>query len=281
MDQHLLAPTLREFYANPSGKGITSNNINIVRKDFIKRYDIVTKQDKKKVKTTVYMENEASFYFHMLIPSDMHQNTYDVVLHLFNLADDGSKGSLKDWGINFFSNCPSFVFTYAVSYNESGLLIPFLAKKYNNKVLHQLPVEKNPDLIIGWDKSIFYAIYTLMTNMTMTQRFLLKRDAKPFVAKELFDNIRTEEEIMRDHELGKTVRVRTFGVKQSTASKVKDEISDTLKHAAVKAVSAVTGNKTDGVNQSSGANRFKVNVNSKGKIVGASKIRGRHRSRRR
>ena len=281
MDQNILAPTLREFYSNPSGKGITSNNINIVRKDFIKRYDIVTKQEKKKVKTDIYMENETSFYFHMLIPSDMHQNTYDVVLHMYNLADDGNeRGSLKDWSINVFSNCPSFVFTYAVSYNEAGLLIPFLTKKYNNKVLHLLPVEKNPDLTIGWDKSIFYAIHTLMTNITMTQRFILKRNSKPFDPKALFDEIRTEAEIMRDVELGKTVRVRTFGTKRTMATKVKDEIADGLKHAAVKAVDAVKGTKSDGVNQKSD-NRFKVNINSKGKIVGASKITGRNRSRRR
>lgn len=287
MDQELSPPTVKEFYTNPSGIGITANNIGMVKREFIRRYDAVTKSAGKKVHTTIYMENENSFYFHMLIPSDMNANTYDVVLHVFDNFNTGS-GNLKDWNINFFSNCPSFVFTYAVAYNESGLLIPFLTKRFDNKVLHLLPEVKNPDLTLGWDKSIFYALHAFMTNITFTQRFVVKRNSKPLVPKELFDLIRTQEQISDDAEIGKTTEVRVIRRNESALTKVKNAVTDTVKRGASKAIQPITHSKQNkhevinGLSQpSSSASRFKVNLGVKGKIIGATKIGGSHRSRKR
>lgn len=278
MDQHLAPPTLKEFYNNPSGKGITANNISLVRAGLIHRYELFKKKGKK-IKTDIYMEAENSFYFHMIIPSDMNMNDYDVVIHFYDPANDEKHGNIKDWCVEFFSNCPSFIFTYAVAYNEAGLFIPFLGNKLNNKVLSNLPAEKNPDLTVGWDKSIFYAIHEIKTHITLTQRFLLKRNAKPFIAKEFVDLIRDEDQIMQECKDGKVTKVRTYSIKQSTASKAKDAIVNPLKHVAVKAVDKVVGKqKTAGITQ---PKRYKVNINSKGKIVGATKIRGNHGGRRR
>lgn len=284
MDQKLSPPTAKEFYTNPSGSGITANNIGMVKREFIRRYDAVTKSAGKKVRTTVYMENENSFYYHMLIPSDMNANTYDVVLHVFDDFNTGS-GNLRDWNINFFSNCPSFVFTYAVAYNESELLIPFLTKRFNNKVLHLLPEVKNPDLTLGWDKSIFYALHTMMTNIALTQRFMAKRNSKPFVAKQLFDLIRTQEQISDDAEIGKTKEVHVIRRNESVITKAKNAVTDAVKRGASKAIKPVTHNKHDVINglskPLSSESRFKVNLGVKGKIIGATKIGGSRRSRKR
>lgn len=281
MDQVLSPPTVREFYVNPSGSGITANNIGIVKKEFIRRYDAVTKMMGKKVRTDVYMENENSFYFHMLIPSDMNANTYDVVLHVYDLYNDGTAGSLKDWNIQFFSNCPSFVFTYATAYNEAELSIPFLNKRYSNVVLHQLPAIKNPDLVIGWDKSIFYALHTLMTTITLNQRFVVKRNAKPFDPKALFDIIRTEEQIMSDAEIGKNTRVNVIKLKESGITKVKNTVTDAVKRGASHIIDHTTHGKINGMKKpASASSKYKVNLGTKGKIIGATKIGG-HRSRKR
>ena len=272
-----LAPTLRQFYANPSGKGITANNISAVKKGFISRYNAVVSQPGRKMKADVYIESDQSIYYHILVPSDTNANNYDVVIHAFDQT--GDSGNVKDWSINIFSNCPSFIFTYATAYNENGMLIPFLTKKYDNKVLHNLPQEKNPDLTLGWDKSIFYAIHYLMTTMSLTQRFTCKMSAKPFIPDELFAKIRYEKTIMDECENSKMKKIDVYAFKQSTTekvvNKVKTAISDKAKELAKGTkLEKITGTKST-------ESKYKVNHNREGKIIGATKIKGSRSSSRR
>src|SRR5574344_1775618 len=277
MDNPKMPPTLEEFYKNPSGKGITANNINAVRGHFENRLKYVLGSAGKKIITREYIESETSFYFHFLVPSDMGTNDYDVVFHLHD--DVGGAGmSLKKWQIEFFSNCPSFIFTYAAAYAEHGLLIPFLANKYNRKVLGKLPAQKNPDLELGWDKSIYYALYTIMKNLAFTQRFILRRNAKPFDRKKLISEISTEDQIMEECQAGKTKTVVQLSFRQSKMSKLGHSVKKVAADASSHVVNAVRRNKTSGT--SSTGRKYDVHTNSKGKIIGNLKIRG-HRSRRR
>ena len=221
----------------------------------------------------VYVENDQSIYYHILVPSDSNMNNYDVVVHAFDQT--GDSGNTKDWSVNFFSNCPSFIYTYATAYNENGLLIPFLAKKYQNAVLHNLPQERNPDLTIGWDKSIFYAIHYLMTNMSLTQRFTCKMNSKPFDMKALFEKVRTEESILEECKTMKMKKINVYAFKQSATEKIAEKLKEGVKDAIKgTALEKITGSKPK-------EERFKVNHNRSGKIIGATKIRGGRSSRKR
>lgn len=277
MDTPKMPPTLEEFYKNPTGKGIVATNINIARKHYETRLGFVTGTEGKKVDVKTFIENDTSFYFLVTVPSDMGLNNYDVVIHAHDELKNSS--SLKKWNVEFFSNCPSFIFTYANVYNEYGLLIPFLANKYNKKVLSGMPIEKNPDMLLGWDKSIYYALHTIMKNITFTQRFILKRGALPFDQKKFAAMIRTEDQIMEECKAGKTHTVIQLKWKESTLSKVSGVVKDAVKHVASNAVKSVSHSKIEGSDSSK--RKYNVNTNIRGKIIGNIKIRGRRSHRRR
>ena len=266
-------PTLAEFYKNPVGKGNTSGNISAAKYMFEKRYEILTKQLDKKIPTFIYQENELSYYFHIVIPSDMRDYDYDVVVHLYTYGEDAS-ASLANWYCAFFSNCPSFVFTYAYVYNMDGMIIPFLADKIGKKALSTQPDDKNPDLQSGWDKSIYYAIHTIMKNIRYRQRFAVRKSAMPFDPRVIFQSVRSFDEVMKDLTTKKKDRL---GVRKKLHTPMTVRRINQAKNAIMKRVKSVTEKKVE--KKSSEQNLVKHHYDSKGRVVGKPKIHGTHRKK--
>ena len=205
-DLDMVPLTLSEFYKNPAGKKISGNNAGLVRQALTNRYDAVKKLGRD-ITYTTYKENDRSYYIHFIVPSDMHDSTYDVVIHVFDNLGMGG-GSFRKWNLHIFSNCPSFVFAYAYVYNEYGLNIPFLKRKLNDIAYTQAPVQTNPDMNIMYDKSVFYALHTIMNTLSLSQRYMVDKLARKFSPDVLFREVRTFDEIMeqdRDAALKKTV----------------------------------------------------------------------------
>ena len=235
-NEQLLIPTLRELYEKPDG-AVVSSQLKALKREYTERYDLVHSFKKKEVKFSPYKENDSSYYLHFLIPSDMGANNYDVVLHLFDQTQ--STSNMKNWSINVFSNCPSFIFTYATAYHVRGLMIPFLMKKLNREVQTQVPSQKNPELHLGWDKSLFYALHKLMTNTRFTQSFFLGRMAKPFNPAILLKEIRDQETIMAEAKAGKQRKFTAISINTGGSG-----IGNAISNAASAVKDAVTGSKS-------------------------------------
>lgn len=165
--------TLKEFLDNPMGKGSTAiPNKELIKSDLVRRYEKL----KKDIKVKVYKDKK-DFYFHVTIPSESDRNnTYDVVIQFIPDADAINIGkTIEKYGVKFFSNCPSFVYTFAYVFNSYGYFIESLADKYDDKVLEDMPVVRNPNEIISFEKSIYFAglyirdKYKLATAMVLTQ----------------------------------------------------------------------------------------------------------------
>ena len=193
-DLDMVPLTLAEFYKNPAGKKVSGNNAGLVRQALTNRYDAVKKLGRN-ISYIVYEENDRSYYIHFIVPSDMHESTYDVVIHVFDEFGMGG-GSFKKWNLHIFSNCPSFVFAYAYVYNEYGLNIPFLKGKLNDVAYTQPPVQTNPDMNIMYDKSVFYALHTIMNTLSLSQRYMVNKIARNFSPKILLKEVRSFDEIM-------------------------------------------------------------------------------------
>lgn len=161
--------TLVEYLENPMGKGSTAiANRQLIKRDLENRYDRLILRYKKFDYKLWYDKND--FYFHVKIPSETNRtNTYDVVIMLTPLDDKKviSEPTLKNYYIKVFSNCPSFVFTYAYVYNDYDMLIDFLKHKYTDVTLTDNPVIKNPGEVINYDKSIFFACNYIMKHNTL------------------------------------------------------------------------------------------------------------------
>lgn len=256
----LVYPSFGEFYNNPSGKGNTAMGISVIKGEYSKRFDALKKKGLE-FSINVYKESETSFYFHIKLPSETKLNNYDTVIHFFDDFSDGKSGNLKNYNVNFFSNCPSFIYTFATVYNETGLLIDFLGDKFNDEVLRKLPEHRNPDMNLSYDKSIFFACHYIMTDSRYLQRFYLNRICEPFDKDKLRSIIRDEDTILDEAKAGKIVKVNEIKVGQSTADKIKSGIDKMKQVVSKKPVKNVES---------------KQNRNTHGKIVSRSKIRSSH-----
>ena len=82
---------------------------------------------------------------------------YDVVVRFFQPKN--SKGvikSLSDCNVQFYSNDPNFVFTFAHAFKKNGLFISDLDSKMSSIALKEKASEKNPRDEIGYVKSLYF-----------------------------------------------------------------------------------------------------------------------------
>jgi len=177
------------------GKGsMAIPNRQLIKDDLDKRYDKLVKE--KKIKLNVFRDSD-EYYFHFEMPSESErENTYDVVLH-FTMGDENFKydNFLDRYYVKFFSNCPSFTYTFAYAFNLYGLLIDSLGDKYESEVLNNDPVTRNPGEIISYEKSIYFACRYLSLNKTFLNKMYLNGIAKPFNVRSFNNRIRNSHQI--------------------------------------------------------------------------------------
>ena len=134
--------------------------------------------------TPYYVMPGGRILIHFKIPSETVPNFfYDVLLEL----SGGQKSkSFSECDVKFFSNCPSFVYTYAYTfYNfrdpstktklfvdefgqkipKNNLIVRPSEKKYDEIVLTSRPNTRNPYELPLLDKSLYYAIFFMIDNL--------------------------------------------------------------------------------------------------------------------
>lgn len=193
-------PTLKEFVDNPMGKG--SNAIpsrNLVRSDLTQRLRTLLTDKEKNIKVTVY-KTKKQYFFHLTIPSESKErrNTYDVVLEFF--TDEGNKSAqgdtnLQRYQVRFFSNSPSFTYTYLYAFDLHGFFIRSLSNKFRDIALDSPPVTRNPAEVISYEKTIFFAALYLLQNTKYLDKTFIDSVSNPYNAKEFNQKIRTTDQI--------------------------------------------------------------------------------------
>lgn len=86
--------------------------------------------------------------------------TYDVVIKFIDGADLSNLAGCK---IQLFSNNPHFNYTYAYAFNKDNLLIDDLKRKIDKQALTEIPKIKNTELVTGFDKTLFFAYFYIMS----------------------------------------------------------------------------------------------------------------------
>lgn len=197
----MIKQTLSEYMNNPSGKGSTFiPNRQLIIDDYKRRYEKIKEHHKFEV--TIYKIKE-DYLFHILVPSEAKDKDmyYDVVLQ-FTMADEDFKNEmlLKRYYVKFFSNSPSFVYTHAYAYNSNGILVDFLKKKYNHEVLSKEPSIRNPQEIITFEKSVYFACLHLMNNsITYMNKMYLNSHVRSLNTDLLLKKVRTSDAILLEY----------------------------------------------------------------------------------
>lgn len=219
--------SLKGFLDNPIGKGTSIlPNRELILNDFKRRHRSMQEKNKKFDVNVYHNEMTDNYYFHVKVPSETErENDYDVVLQLS--PPKTQTGILKPptidkYEVRFFSNSPSFVYTYAHIMYNNDMLVKFLSKKYQRIVLRKEPVVKNPTGVILYEKSITFAILTILGNVDYMSRTYLKSIQKPHAENVLFTKIRTDEKILEQID---DEKVRLGKIKKEKEKQRKEEVA--------------------------------------------------------
>jgi hypothetical protein len=224
-------PTLKEFLDNPMGKGsMAIPNRQMIKDDLSKRYDKLKK--KKKFEINVYKAQD-EYYFHILVPSESERdNTYDVVLYFTYDENNEYKydNFLNRYFIKFFSNCPSFTYTFAYVFNQYGFLVEGLRGKYKDEVIDQGPIVRNPGEIVSFEKSIYFACLAIQESFILRNKMYLNQMGKDLIDETFYKSIRNMDEIAleikkADNELKKKKETELHAEMKNKDSVVKKALS--------------------------------------------------------
>lgn len=272
--------TFKEFLNNPMGKGKGAMQFNAIRNDFNRRYTILKEKGREPKCEGVYKDG-SSYYLHISVPSEdlkiPKEFFYDVVIEFYP-ADlrRAAEAVINNYKIRFFSNCPSFVFTYAFVYEEAGLIIPEFKDKYRKEVFGLEPEVKNPYEIINIDKSLFFALLYLERHGAIFFKANLDGRNTGLKFKQLLQRCRRDIQILSERE-EEVKKIRRS--KRENENKQKKDINERLKEERMKTdpksfggVGLIKPKKTI-TSSSSKVNTINKKTGTKNKTVGS--IKGR------
>lgn len=188
---------LTEFFNNPMGKGSAALNINATKEKFDQRYDTFYKDISH---TTFFIKND--IYISVNIPSSVRGIFYDVVIK-FTPNDKSAGVSVTDMDYKFFSNSPSFLYTYANAYSKKKLLIRELDRKLSREMIKEIAKTRNPYSIISYDYTIYCALKYILSNGFDKISALKLESNKKSTMNDLYKSVQDWETLQKKRKLQK------------------------------------------------------------------------------
>ena len=156
------------------------------------KFDKVLLRENGKIEWKVYRSNdgEDSYYIYMKIPSEVIESFYyDVVIRLFTKENKKkSNVNLREYAVEFYSNDPAFVFTFAHAFSKNKLFIKDLEPKMSKTALKDVAKVKNPKDNVWYVKSLYFA-YLTMERYHLFNRTVLNQHSTKYNKKELLSKI--------------------------------------------------------------------------------------------
>lgn len=155
--------TLEEYIINPMGKSnAVFNSVarEAIAANYRQKFERLLMREHGLIGYQIYKDMKKNeFYIHLRIPSEVVPKLYyDTVLKFY--ADENVKESGKNllkYNVQFFSNDPSFVYTYSYVFIKNNLFIDSLKSKMSKEARNEAPDVTNPGKNVGYVKSIYFA----------------------------------------------------------------------------------------------------------------------------
>lgn len=182
--------TFNDYIVNPMGrKNYVYSNRTLYANLYKEKLDKILVREVGKVKYDLY-NNGDNYYIHMKIPSEVIPKFYYDTLIKFYPSDDDSKRSrnIKKYYAKFYSNDPSFVFTFAHSFIKNEIFIDELEPKMSKAAIKNKAKERNPKDEVGYVKSIYFA-YLLMVHYNLFEKIYYETNGKEYDKKEILNKI--------------------------------------------------------------------------------------------
>lgn len=176
--------TFKEYIDNPAGKGnsVVANK-SMYKEMYTSKFDKIMVRENGIVHYKVYKEggNNDSYYIHIKIPSEVVSNFYyDVVIQLWtDTIKEKNSVNLNGYYAKFFSNDPSFTYTFAYAFNKNGMFVDILKPRMNSSAIKDAAKTKNPKSELMYVKSLYFA-YLVMQKYNLFNRTKLDSTSSKF-----------------------------------------------------------------------------------------------------
>ena len=206
--------TFEDYIMNPAGKGsavMTAPQREMARARYKLKFDNILLREKGKIDYRLFKDSKNNEYWvYCKIPSELCKDFYYDTIIKFH-ADEKVKSGGRDlfkYYARFYSNDPSFVYTYAYVFAHNKLFINELASKMSREALKQKPNEKNPREDIGYVKSIYF-VYLLMQNRDLNKVSIFEKQCDPLDMNFILNNVmEADQKIAEREEAGRGVSQR-------------------------------------------------------------------------
>lgn len=166
--------TFDQYIQNPMGvKNAVISNREMYRTMYTEKLNKILVRESGKVVYYLYKSNK-KYYAYLKIPSEVVPNFYYDVIIEFSEPKDGIKitdRTLRNHEARFYSNDPSFVFTFAHAFIKNGMFLDSFKDKMSKEAVKQNADEKNPTNQIGYVKSLYFA-YLIMNQRGLFNKIL-------------------------------------------------------------------------------------------------------------
>lgn len=245
--------TLAEYANNPMGKrNSVFGNREMYRELYTEKLDKILVRETGKIDYTLYT-NKDEYIVHFKIPSEVVPNFYYDTVILFYTTDSAivPTRTLKDYNVKFYSNDPSFVYTFAHAFLENDLFIRDLVPRMSREAIKRVATEKNPRNEVGYVKSIYFA-YLLCIRYGLFNKVQFETYGSKYNKSALLSNImhaddkiesrRTGEEKLRKENKKENTRKKTEARKDmSFVAKSADIISRVSSNTGFARTSKIVG----------------------------------------
>ena len=160
--------TVSSFLSNPTGDAGTNTQARkLVLTDMEKK--LYGLESMGKLFKPQFFKAGTSLFAKVTVPSETFDTFgYDVIIEFEEYSSDTT--TLNSNLIRFFSNSPSFVYTYAHVFKEFGILVEPLIKRYPTAVFKEIPDTRNPSFMTFYEKSITMALLYLRNHDLLSKR---------------------------------------------------------------------------------------------------------------
>lgn len=166
--------TFDQYIQNPMGvKNAVISNREMYRTMYTEKLNKILVRESGKVVYYLYKSNK-KYYAYLKIPSEVVPNFYYDVIIEFSEPKDGIKitdRTLRNYEARFYSNDPSFVFTFAHAFIKNGMFLDSFKDKMSKEAVKQNADEKNPTNQVGYVKSLYFA-YLIMNQRGLFNKIL-------------------------------------------------------------------------------------------------------------
>ena len=163
--------TFNDYINNPMGrKNAVISNREMHRTFYTQKFDKLLLRENGNIIYALYTDKD-NYYIHINIPSEVIKDFYyDVVIMFYpKSSSSSSEKTLENYNVKFFSNDPSFVYTFAHAFIENKLFINDLEEKMSKEAVKKTAKEKNPKNEVGYVKSLYFAFLYIKSKGLMTK----------------------------------------------------------------------------------------------------------------